>query len=118
MRAAAFVGLNPLLLVHVVGGPHNDGLAMLLAMLGVAAVLGAAEASGGAAFVLAAGIKASGAFAMPFALLGTGVRRGRFLLGAGGGVRAAGADRLAGLRPGLARVAERRGGATSGKRAT
>ncbi len=25
LRAAAFVGLNPLVLVHVVGGPHNDG---------------------------------------------------------------------------------------------
>ena len=48
VRAAAFVGLNPLVLVHVVGGPHNDGLAMLLAMLAVAAALGAAEASGGA----------------------------------------------------------------------
>jgi len=82
VRAAAFVGLNPLLLVHVVGGPHNDGVAMLLAMLAVAAALGAAEASGGAAFVLAAGVKASSAFAMPFALLGTGVRRRRFLLGA------------------------------------
>lgn len=82
VRAAAFVGLNPLLLVHVVGGPHNDGVAMLLAMLAVAAALGAAEASGGAAFVLAAGVKASGAFAMPFALLGIGVRRRRFLLGA------------------------------------
>lgn len=82
LRAAAFVGLNPLVLVHVVGGPHNDGLAMLLAMLAVAATLGAAEASGGAAFVLAAGIKVSGAFAMPFALLGTGVRRRRLLLGA------------------------------------
>ena len=82
LRAAAFVGLNPLLLVHVIGGPHNDGIAMLLAMLGVAAVLASAEASGGAAFVLAAGVKASGAFAMPFALLGSGARRGRFLLGA------------------------------------
>ena len=44
LRAAAFVGLNPLVLVHVVGGPHNDGAAMLLAMLGVAATL----AGGGA----------------------------------------------------------------------
>ena len=40
LRAAAFVGLNPLVLVHVVGGPHNDGAAMLLAMLGVGATLG------------------------------------------------------------------------------
>ena len=45
LRAAAFVALNPLVLVHVVGGGHNDALAMLLAMLGVAAVLLSAEIS-------------------------------------------------------------------------
>jgi hypothetical protein len=54
---------------------------MLLAMVGVAAALGTAEATGGAAFVLAAGIKASGAFAAPFALIGAH-RPPRFLLGA------------------------------------
>ena len=37
LRAAAFVALNPLVLVHVVGGAHNDGLTMLLALLAVAA---------------------------------------------------------------------------------
>ncbi|HMI81914.1 MAG TPA: polyprenol phosphomannose-dependent alpha 1,6 mannosyltransferase MptB, partial [Solirubrobacterales bacterium] len=41
LRAAAFVALNPLVLVHVVGGAHNDGLTMLLAMLAVAAILSA-----------------------------------------------------------------------------
>ena len=41
LRAAAFVALNPLVLVHVVGGAHNDGLTMLLAMLAVAALLAA-----------------------------------------------------------------------------
>jgi len=45
LRAAAFVALNPLVLVHVVGGAHNDGLTMLLAMLGVAAVLVRREAA-------------------------------------------------------------------------
>ena len=44
LRAAAFVALNPLVLVHVVGGAHNDGLTMLLAMLAVAAILSAREA--------------------------------------------------------------------------
>ncbi len=58
-RAAAFVALNPLVLVHVVGGAHNDGLAMLLAMTGVAAVLAAREITGGAALVAAAAVKAS-----------------------------------------------------------
>ena len=80
LRAAALVGLNPLVLVHVVGGPHNDGAAMLFAMLGVGAVLAAADLGGGVAFVAAAGVKASALFVAPFALLGAG-RRSRFLLG-------------------------------------
>ncbi len=68
-RAAAFVALNPLVLVHVVGGPHNDALAILLMMLGVAGILAARETSAGAAFVAATAIKASAAVAAPFALL-------------------------------------------------
>ena len=80
--AAAFVALNPLVLVHVVGGAHNDGLMMLLVMAGCAAVLGAREATGGAALLAAGALKFSAAFAGPFALLGA-QRRARFLVGAG-----------------------------------
>ena len=69
VRAAAFVALNPLVLVHVVGGAHNDGLAMLAAMLGVAAVLSRRELGGGAALAAAFAIKAPAAFAAPFALV-------------------------------------------------
>jgi Glycosyltransferase family 87 len=69
LRAAAFVALNPLVLVHAVGGAHNDGLAMLLAMLAVAAVLSAREISAGAALAAAIATKASAAFLAPFALL-------------------------------------------------
>lgn len=68
-RAAAFVALNPLVLVHVVGGAHNDALAILLATAGVAAVLAGREAAGGAAFVAALMVKAPAALAAPFALL-------------------------------------------------
>ncbi len=71
LRAAAFVALNPLVLVHVVGGPHNDALAILLMTLGVAAVLTARETSAGAAFLAAIAVKASAAVALPFALLAT-----------------------------------------------
>lgn len=71
LRAAAFVALNPLVLVHVVGGAHNDGLTMLLAMLAVAAILSERELAGGAALVAAIATKASAAFLAPFALLGT-----------------------------------------------
>jgi alpha-1,6-mannosyltransferase len=71
LRAAAFVALNPLVLVHVVGAAHNDGLTMLLAMLGVAAILSAREACGGAALLAAAATKASALFIAPFALVAT-----------------------------------------------
>jgi hypothetical protein len=69
LGAAAFVALNPLVLIHVVGGAHNDGLAMLAATLAVAAMLSAREASAGAAFVAAFAIKAPAALAAPFALV-------------------------------------------------
>jgi hypothetical protein len=81
LAAAAFVALNPLVLIHVVGGAHNDGLAMLIAMLGVAATLSAREAAGGAALLIATAVKVSTAVIAPFAFLGAD-RRGRFLAGA------------------------------------
>jgi hypothetical protein len=83
LRAAAFVALHPLVLVHVVGGAHNDGLTMLLATLSVAALLSAREMAGAAALVAAVATKASAAFLAPFAFLGT-ENRGRFLAGAAG----------------------------------
>jgi alpha-1,6-mannosyltransferase len=71
VRAAAFVALNPLVLVHVVGGAHNDGLAMLLTTLGVAALVARREAWAGASLVASAAIKSSSLFVAPFALLAT-----------------------------------------------
>jgi len=81
LRAAAFLALNPLVLVHVVGGAHNDGLMMLLAMLAVAALLAGREASAGAALLAAIAIKAAAAFLAPFAFLGAHQQRptGRFV---------------------------------------
>ncbi|HST70622.1 MAG TPA: polyprenol phosphomannose-dependent alpha 1,6 mannosyltransferase MptB [Solirubrobacterales bacterium] len=84
LRAAAFVALNPLVLVHVVGGAHNDGLTMLLAMLAVAAIVNGRELSAGAALVAAIATKVSATFLAPFALLGS-KRRPQLLLGAFGG---------------------------------
>jgi len=89
LRAAAFVALNPLVLVHVVGGAHNDGLTMLLAMLAVAAVLGGRELAGGVALTAAIATKAAAAFIAPFALLGSR-RRTRLLAGALGAAIAVG----------------------------
>jgi alpha-1,6-mannosyltransferase len=65
------VALNPLVLVHVVGGAHNDGLATLLVMFGVAATLAAREASAGASLIAAIAVKSSTAIITPFALLAT-----------------------------------------------
>jgi Glycosyltransferase family 87 len=78
-RAAAFVALNPLVLVHVVGGAHNDGLAMLLATVGVAALVIRREASAGASLVASAAIKSSSLFVAPFALVATA--RDQMLMG-------------------------------------
>jgi hypothetical protein len=71
LRAATFVALNPLVLVHVVGGAHNDGLTMLLAMGGVTALLSARELSAGVALTAAVATKLSAALLIPFALLAT-----------------------------------------------
>ncbi len=71
LRAAAFVALNPLVLVHVVGGAHNDGLTMLLAMLAVTALLSARELSAGGALAAAVATKLSAAVIAPFALIDT-----------------------------------------------
>ncbi len=108
LPAAAFVALNPLVLLHVVGGAHNDGLAMLVTMVGVAAMLSAREAGAGAAFAAAFALKAPAAVAAPFALISAvrirhspqwrGVNIGyafaeggsRFMLGAAGAVLAIG----------------------------
>jgi hypothetical protein len=86
-EAAAVVALNPLVLVHVVGGAHNDALVALGLVAGAAAVVAGLDASGGASIVLGAAVKLSGAFAAPFAFLGSR-RPARLLVGAAAGVAA------------------------------
>jgi hypothetical protein len=80
LGAAALVALNPLVLVHVVGGAHNDGLMALAMMGGIAVVLAGAEAAGGGLVVLGAALKATGALVVPFAIVGA-ERRKRVALG-------------------------------------
>lgn len=114
LGAAAFVALNPVVLLQVVGGGHNDAIAMLAATVGVAAALSAREATGGAAFAIAFALKPPAALAAPFVLLGatrirhsphwSGVNIGwatapggarRFLLGAAVAALAVGASAYA-----------------------
>ena len=90
VRAAALVGLNPLLLVYGVGGGHNDLLMLAVMMVGVCALLQRRERAGGALLVAATGIKLTAGMLLPFAVLGEGrgrvgaaVRRRNVLLGAG-----------------------------------
>lgn len=87
--AAVAVGLNPLVLVHVVGGAHNDALTVLLWMAGVAALVAARparEAAAGAWTAAATAVKASAGLVALFML--TGARR-RWTLVAGGAAAAA-----------------------------
>lgn len=78
--AAALVALNPLVLVHVVGGAHNDALMALLMTAGVAALLAGRAVAGGGGLALATAVKASAAVVGVFALLGE-PRRGRIAAG-------------------------------------
>ncbi len=97
-RSFAIVALNPLVLVHVVGGAHNDATVMLAAVAAVAAILALRESGGGAAVVVAIGLKLSAAFVAPFALLGA-VRRNRFAAGAAVAALAIAAAALAAFGP-------------------
>jgi alpha-1,6-mannosyltransferase len=63
---ALAVGLHPLVLVHVVGGAHNEALTVLLTMAGVALWLGGREAGGVVVATVAAGVKASAGLVVPF----------------------------------------------------
>jgi hypothetical protein len=78
-RAAAIVGLNPVVLVHVVGGAHNDALMMLMVMTSVALILKERVSLGGSALIAAFSLKASALFAAPFAVAGSS-RRLRLLI--------------------------------------
>jgi alpha-1,6-mannosyltransferase len=63
---ALAVGLNPLVLVHVVGGAHNEALTVLVTLAGTALWLRGREAGGVLVATVAAGIKASAGIVVPF----------------------------------------------------
>lgn len=80
-RAAAFFGLNPLLLAYGVGGAHNDLLVQLFVLGGVFAAERGRERLAGGQLALAALVKVSAGLALPFLLAGSRLR-GRVLAGA------------------------------------
>jgi alpha-1,6-mannosyltransferase len=77
VRAAALVGLNPLVVVYGVGGGHNDLLMMLPLMAGVYMVLAHRERAGSAVMVTAAAIKLTAGVMLAFAIASGGGRRAR-----------------------------------------
>jgi alpha-1,6-mannosyltransferase len=76
VRAAALVGLNPLLVLYGVGGGHNDLLMLLALVGGIDLMLIRRERLGGGLMVLAAGIKLTAGLLLPFALAADGRLRG------------------------------------------
>jgi alpha-1,6-mannosyltransferase len=67
------VGLNPITLVHVVGGAHNEALVVLLTVLGIVIWVSGvgSRVSGTAVASAAAGIKASAGLVVPFLVVGS-----------------------------------------------
>ncbi|MET9803478.1 polyprenol phosphomannose-dependent alpha 1,6 mannosyltransferase MptB [Streptomyces sp. NPDC006368] len=93
--SALWIGaLNPLLLIHVVGGMHNDGLMIALMLSGVALALRGRWIAGSALVGLAAMVKSPAAVALLF--IGVIVVRAATGEGAGG-VRRGGRARGAGV---------------------
>lgn len=77
VRAAALVGLNPLLVIYGAGGAHNDLLMLAASMAGVYALVQRRNAAGGGLLAAGTWIKLTGALLVPFALLGEPGRRFR-----------------------------------------
>ena len=84
LRAALFVGANPVLLVYGVGGGHNDLIVMALVFAALALLTRRRGAVSGLALAAAVGVKVTGGLALPFVLLGSEQRR-RVALGLGVG---------------------------------
>jgi len=88
VKAAALVGLNPLLVVYGVGGGHNDLLMLAGLTASVYLLLAHRERASGGTLALAAGVKLTAGLFLPFALaagggLGARNRRRDVALGAG-----------------------------------
>jgi hypothetical protein len=77
VRAAALVGLNPLIVVYGVGGAHNDLLMLAASTAGVYALVQRRNWSGGGLLAAGTWIKLTGALVLPFALVGEPGKRHR-----------------------------------------
>jgi uncharacterized membrane protein len=87
-KAAALVGLNPIIVLFGVGGGHNDLLMLALLAAGLYVLLRERELPSGALMVAATAVKLTAGLLLPFALVAERGRllslgRRRLLLGAG-----------------------------------
>jgi hypothetical protein len=82
--AAAFVGLNPVLLVLAVGGAHNDTLIVLLMALALALTAGGSPRlrAGAGALVAGVGVKVTTGLLLPFLVLAAPSARERLRVAA------------------------------------
>lgn len=65
--AALWIGvLNPLVIIHLMGGVHNEMLMVGLMMAGIALCFGGRNISGVALIAVATAVKATGGLALPF----------------------------------------------------
>jgi len=85
--AAAFVGLNPVMLVLAVGGAHNDTLMLLALALALALTAGSSPRlrAGAAALAAGVGIKLTAGLALPFLVLASPSTRERMRVAARAG---------------------------------
>jgi hypothetical protein len=84
VRAALFVGLSPLVLVHVVSAAHNEALVVLLTMCGVYAFARGQPRVAGFWSTFGAGFKASAGLVVPYLVLGARPRARAAVVGAAG----------------------------------
>lgn len=75
VKAAALVGLNPVIVVFGVGGGHNDLLMLAILFTGVYVLLRQKERTSGALIVTATVVKLTAGLLLPFALAAGAARR-------------------------------------------
>jgi alpha-1,6-mannosyltransferase len=68
VKAAALVGLNPVIVIYGVGGGHNDLLMLAILVAGLYVLLQQREISSGALLITATAVKLTAGLLLPFAL--------------------------------------------------
>lgn len=77
VKAAALVGLNPIIVIYGVGGGHNDLLMLAILLTAVYVLLRQKQRTSGALIVTATVVKLTAGLLLPFALAASAGRRER-----------------------------------------